>query len=136
MLKSDLEALRDHTIRVNTTTCEIFEVTCLAGHPMRSCIRNSATGRQRTCNKCSVEIDETFYRCKNQCDYDLCKRCAACPQGHILGQANATPAHYYNAGGVQINCAYCSKRIVPQKGYWRCNRACNYDVCYECLSCE
>ena len=34
-LKSDLEALREHTIRINATTCEIFEVTCKLGHPVR-----------------------------------------------------------------------------------------------------
>jgi hypothetical protein len=35
MLRSDLEALREHTIRVNTTVCEIFEVTCKNGHIVR-----------------------------------------------------------------------------------------------------
>jgi hypothetical protein len=75
-MKKDLEALRDHTIKVCTQTCEIFEVTCKYGHLMKA---TPADGRPRNCHKCAVDIEETYYRCKDFCDYDLCRRCAACP---------------------------------------------------------
>lgn len=74
-LKSDLEALRNHTIKVNANTCEIFEVTCKFGHPVKPYQANN----RLTCHKCEIDIEETFYRCSHNCNYDLCRRCAACP---------------------------------------------------------
>lgn len=36
VIKLDLEALRNHTIKSSQVSCDIFEVTCTYGHPVRS----------------------------------------------------------------------------------------------------
>ena len=77
VIRLDLEALRNHTIKSSQASCDIFEVTCTYGHPVKS-YKNSDP--RRHCDKCSIEIgEELYYRCNQSCSYDLCRRCAACP---------------------------------------------------------
>ena len=51
VIKLDLEALRNHTIKSSQTSCDIFEVTCTFGHPVKS-YKNAM--EQRICDKCSI----------------------------------------------------------------------------------
>lgn len=77
VIKLDLEALRNHTIKSSQASCDIFEVTCTYGHPVKS-YKNVLP--ERSCDKCTLIIgDELYYRCNQSCDFDLCRRCAACP---------------------------------------------------------
>lgn len=109
VIRLDLEALRNHTIKSQQASCDIFEVTCTYGHPVKS-YKN--TDPRRNCDKCSIDIgEELYYRCNQNCNYDLCRRCAACPQGHVLGQANSRPGHYLSSR--DMTCDYCRKPIVP-----------------------
>jgi|LakMenEpi03Aug12_release.lakeMendotaPanAssembly.Ray.scaffolds.fasta_scaffold706587_1 hypothetical protein len=48
-------------------TCDIFEVTCNLGHPLK---KNERLDGSRLCDRCSIPIGlGAYYKCNVGCDY-------------------------------------------------------------------
>ena len=86
------------------------------------------------CNSCAQNFSRQerggHYSCIATCSYDLCIKCARCPEGHTLKRQYGNP---YPDNGVF--CDRCKVNLSEEqlrRGYSRCP-ADNYDVCRECI---
>ena len=111
-------------------------LTCDNGH---SLVLNPKNQDNRTCDSCSEPIGKNFFANCNRgvetCDYDLCMRCAACPNGHLLLLYSGIPQCYLDkfpsATNLNLNCDKCKKPASIRK-FFRCHADCDFDVCLAC----
>ena len=79
-------------------------------------------------------MSKGYYSCAQTCDFDLCKKCAADPQGNLLTKQVGMPDKY-TLGAVQ--CDLCEKIISSKEiesGFLHSSKG-GYDVCRKCVPC-
>ena len=80
-----------------------------------------------TCDSCMLLFwstnSDVYYTCSEQCDYDVCQRCAQCNKGHSLTRKQTA-----TVGA----CKKCG--IVKETRYECLGATCHdYAVCADCL---
>jgi len=114
------------------------QMMCERQHPVvrftQAKKRMEDDGEDIECTECyeTIEIEDGYYTCPEECDYQLCKECGECTDGgHQLTVQYGRPSTY---PGLNVQCTKCNGYLGPQKiqfGFLHC-LPCKFNLCVNC----